>query len=180
MKVIIAGSRNLGSWSQVTAAIVTSGFEQEMSEIVSGGARGVDRMGEHFASLYKIPLKVFPADWNKNGKAAGPIRNAEMAKYADALIAVWDGESRGTKNMIDEMEKLDKPVHVYQIETVYDEDDQPSLRTKGSTSLYKPVALNTADEEEREYEFGDAGKLAGHRLQDKKERKRKRAWRKSL
>ena len=47
-------------------------------------------------------MRVFPADWDKYGKRAGYLRNVQMAEYADALLAFWDGESRGTKNMIDE------------------------------------------------------------------------------
>lgn len=46
-------------------------------------------------------LTIFKADWDKHGKAAGFKRNTEMAKYADALIAFWDGKSKGTKHMID-------------------------------------------------------------------------------
>ena len=60
----------------------------------------------------KLHPELFPADWDKHGRAAGPIRNKQMADYADVLIAVWDGKSRGTKNMIDEMNKLMKPVYI--------------------------------------------------------------------
>jgi hypothetical protein len=70
-------------------------------EIVSGAAPGADRVGERFATGNGIALKKFPADWDKHGRAAGPIRNGEMGDYADRLIAFWDGESRGTKNMIE-------------------------------------------------------------------------------
>ena len=55
---------------------------------------------------------MFNADWNKHGRAAGPMRNKQMADYADVLIAVWDGQSKGTKNMIDQMNKLNKPVFI--------------------------------------------------------------------
>ena len=61
-------------------------------------------------TLPNYSKKYIYLDWNKHGKAAGPIRNRQMAEYADCLIAVWDGKSRGTKNMIDEMNKLMKPV----------------------------------------------------------------------
>jgi len=110
MKVIIAGSRNLGSWSQVTQAIHNSGFE--VTEVVSGTARGVDRMGEEYARSYKIPVKQFPADWDSYGNRAGYSRNQTMAKYADALIAVWDGHSNGTRHMIEIMGKLGKPIYI--------------------------------------------------------------------
>jgi predicted Rossmann fold nucleotide-binding protein DprA/Smf involved in DNA uptake len=90
--------------------MLNSGFK--FSEIVSGGAKGVDRVGESIAALGDIDLKIFPADWDLHGKGAGHIRNRQMAEYADALVAVWDGESRGTKNMIDTMKRMGKPVFV--------------------------------------------------------------------
>ncbi|MBR1697914.1 MAG: DUF2493 domain-containing protein, partial [Anaerovibrio sp.] len=69
--------------------------------IVSGHAPGADTLGERYAHEHGLKCELYPADWNTHGKAAGPIRNAEMANNADALIAFWDGESRGTKNMIE-------------------------------------------------------------------------------
>jgi hypothetical protein len=99
MKVIIAGSRTITDAFLVRKAIEDSGFE--ITEVVCGGARGVDQMGELYARRHHLPVKYFPAHWKEFGKSAGFIRNREMAKYADALIAIWDGESRGTKNMIE-------------------------------------------------------------------------------
>lgn len=110
MKVIIAGSRTVTDFRFVYQAANESGFE--ITEVVSGGAPGVDTLGEEFAADLDVPLKVFPAEWEKLGKSAGPIRNRHMAEYADALIAIWDGESRGTKNMIATMERLGKPAFV--------------------------------------------------------------------
>ena len=72
-----------------------------MTEVVSGCAQGADTHGETVARSMGIPVARFPADWKQYCKSAGVRRNAKMAEYADALIAVWDGESRGTKNMID-------------------------------------------------------------------------------
>jgi len=69
-------------------------------EIVSGGARGADALGERYAKDRGYSLRVFPAEWDRYGKRAGYLRNAEMAKYANALLAFWDGESRGTRHMI--------------------------------------------------------------------------------
>ena len=68
---------------------------------MSGHASGADSLGEKFAADHNLQCELYPADWDKHGKAAGPIRNAEMAEVADALIAFWDGQSRGTKSMID-------------------------------------------------------------------------------
>ena len=88
-------------------AIKSDLVDWEITEVVSGKARGVDTLGEWWAKSGEkdIPIQSFPADWKKFKKAAGYIRNAEMAKYADALIAIWDGESRGTFNMIEEAMK---------------------------------------------------------------------------
>ena len=98
MKVIIAGCRDYTKMSGLEVAVDKAGFP--MTEIVCGGAKGADELGRIYAREWAIPVKMFNADWQKHGKAAGPIRNEEMAKYGDALIALWDGKSRGTQNMI--------------------------------------------------------------------------------
>ena len=69
-----------------------------------------DNKGAHWASHHDIPVKYFRPDWDKRGKAAGPIRNQEMAKYADVLLLIWDGKSKGSLSMRDAMEKLNKPI----------------------------------------------------------------------
>lgn len=89
-------------------------FLDEM-EIVSGTARGADRLGENCANKYNIPIKQFPADWYTHGKKAGHLRNEEMAKYATHLIAIWDGKSKGTKNMIDLAKKYNLKVRIIYI-----------------------------------------------------------------
>jgi len=113
MKVVIAGSRSITSVEPVYTAIKRA--EEEgiiITEVVSGGARGVDTLGQMWAELKGYPLTIFRPDWKGLGDAAGPIRNQQMAEYGDALIAVWDGKSRGTKNMIECMGRLNKPFHV--------------------------------------------------------------------
>lgn len=112
MKTIIAGSRGIEDFDVVAEAVRLSGFA--IREVVSGGARGVDRLGELWAARAELPCKVFPADWNKHGRAAGPIRNREMANYADSLVAVWDGKSRGTRDMIEVMKQRGMRVFVYE------------------------------------------------------------------
>ena len=99
LRTIIAGGRDFLDYSLLVHTLLT--LEFEITEIVSGAARGADRMGEMWGEVTDTPVKKFPADWKKHGKPAGYIRNAEMANYADALVAFWDGKSRGTKNMID-------------------------------------------------------------------------------
>lgn len=110
MKVVVAGSRSITDYVLVEQAISSSGLV--VTEIVSGGARGVDNLGEQYANSNDVNLKIFKADWSRYGKAAGPIRNGQMADYADAAVIVWDGKSSGTKNMIEQMKKRGKPVHV--------------------------------------------------------------------
>lgn len=114
MKTIIAGSRSIKCQDFVNVAIEMSGFQ--ITEVVSGTAKGVDRLGEEWAYQNRIPIKPFKPDWNDishpDAKVrrnrygsydanAGKRRNKEMAHYADALIAVWDGESGGTKHMFE-------------------------------------------------------------------------------
>jgi len=108
MRVIIAGTRSICDDTIVRKAIEASGFI--ISEIVSGGSKGVDESAERTAEKDGIPLMRFPADWNKYGKKAAPVRNRKMADHADALIAIWDGKSRGTRHMIETMRKAGKPV----------------------------------------------------------------------
>jgi YspA, cpYpsA-related SLOG family len=110
MKVIIAGSRHIKDRLGLVRAIAQSRFD--ISEVVSGTATGVDQMGEAWALAHDVKVKQFPADWTKHGKAAGPIRNAEMADYADAAIILWDSQSRGTLNMIKNMHTRDKPYFI--------------------------------------------------------------------
>lgn len=100
-KVIIAGSRTFTDYAFLKKSCEHLLQNKERIEIVSGGARGTDKLGERFAKEKEYGLKVFNADWNTFGKSAGVRRNKEMANYANALIAFWDGKSKGTKHMID-------------------------------------------------------------------------------
>ncbi len=116
MKVIIAGGRTITDPALVHRAM--SKFTESgrwPSEIVSGGANGVDFMGETWARGHHIPVKLFPAEWGRYGKKAGPMRNVSMSLYAEALVAIWDGKSSGTGNMIGQMRKLGKFVLVWSV-----------------------------------------------------------------
>ena len=109
MKVIIAGSRHMpfGMFHLIDEAVKESNFQ--VTEVVCGLARGADMFGGKWAVNNSIPVKTFPANWDEHGKAAGPIRNQQMAEYADALIVfIWDG-SRGSKDMLMRMERMKKP-----------------------------------------------------------------------
>lgn len=98
-RVIIAGSRSFNDFDLLEKKLRY--LEDQKVEVVSGNARGADRLGEKWAALNDKNMRLFPADWEKHGKAAGFIRNRQMAKYADELVAFWDGKSKGTKHMID-------------------------------------------------------------------------------
>jgi len=100
MKVIIAGGRDFNDYNMLKEACDWALSKLTDIEIVSGCAKGADSLGEKYASEAGHPCKLFPADWEKYGKAAGYKRNAEMAKYANCLIAFWDGKSKGTQHMI--------------------------------------------------------------------------------
>lgn len=107
MRVIIAGSRAITDIYYVRQAIYHSGFL--ITEVICGCAKGVDSLGRDWAKDNGIGVREVPAIWRgRDGvynPKAGFERNRRMAGYADALIAVWDGESGGTKNMIDEARK---------------------------------------------------------------------------
>jgi uncharacterized protein YeaO (DUF488 family) len=101
MRVIVAGGRDFNNYELVVKTLDRLLPKNEEVIIISGCANGADSLGEQYASDNGLLVERFPADWDKHGKAAGPIRNAQMAEVGDKLIAFWDGESRGTKNMID-------------------------------------------------------------------------------
>lgn len=118
MKVIVAGSRTILDYQLVSAVIsnTLSKHNIQITELISGCAGGIDSLGEQWALENKIRVTPFPAEWddldvpnvlirtNKYGKdynaRAGFIRNEAMANYSDVLIAIWDGKSSGTRDMI--------------------------------------------------------------------------------
>ena len=113
MKVIIAGSRGITDYLRVKEAVTFSGFH--VSSVVSGAAKGVDKLGELWAEEHNVPCIKMPADWDTHGRSAGYKRNQDMADVADACVVVYDGVSKGSKHMIDIFEKTDKPLFVYYV-----------------------------------------------------------------
>jgi hypothetical protein len=112
MRLIIAGSRNAtyrAVFMAFSAWVETHGAP---SAVLCGGARGADRYGQMLAGNYGYPIEMFLPDWDNYGKRAGFLRNQQMAKYADALLAIWDGESKGTRHMIDIAKKQGLEVEV--------------------------------------------------------------------
>lgn len=129
MKAIIAGGRDIEEGDAkrfVREAVKASGWEAEITEIVHGDARGVDRAANDLYRGWK-DVSAFPAMWKVHGRAAGPIRNKHMAQYADALIAVWDGQSRGTRNMIETARDHGLKVYVHRIDARNATDEDPEI-----------------------------------------------------
>jgi len=117
MRVIVAGSRDIVDPVAVATAIAMSGFA--VTEVVSGGARGVDQLGEDWARLHGVPWRRFEPVWRRFQRRAGIVRNEQMAAYAleagGALVAVWDGVSKGTRHMIEHARSVGLPVFVHYV-----------------------------------------------------------------
>ena len=105
-KIAIVGSRDFAELDKVRDYVNSLPLD---CIIVSGGARGVDRVAEQTASVRGMQTIIFKPDWEKHGKAAGFIRNHDIIQAADSVVAFWDGTSKGTKNSIDLATKLNKP-----------------------------------------------------------------------
>ena len=119
MKLIIAGSRLFDSRAILFNVMDDIMDRYNITEIVSGTAKGADSMGEQYAYENSLKISKLPAEWDLYGKGAGHKRNEEMARYADIAIIFWDGKSRGSKNMIETMKKMGKSVIV----KYYNEED---------------------------------------------------------
>lgn len=124
MKVIVAGSRD-ASPDAVRQALAVCPWSSLISVVLSGTAPGADQEGERWAEERKLLVERYPADWKTFGKRAGPLRNKQMAENADGLVAIWDGQSRGTLNMIDLARKRGLRVFVYRIDGVQPDDISP-------------------------------------------------------
>ena len=114
-RLIIAGGRDftdLNLLSEIMYSLGDGVLADIEIDIVSGMARGADALGYMFAHQHGIKVHEFHAQWNKYGKRAGYVRNEEMGRFADGLVAFWDGESRGTRHMIEFMKRLGKTVFV--------------------------------------------------------------------
>ena len=111
MKIIIAGGRDFNNYYILEK--VLNSFKGLIDEVISGDAQGADELGARWATYNNIHVNHFPADWDYYGHAAGFIRNIEMADNADALIAFWDGKSKGTGHMIKTMQLKKKPYRVF-------------------------------------------------------------------
>lgn len=104
MKTIVAGSRSFNDYDYLSLILSCL----EVTQVVSGAARGADTLGERYAKEHKIPIKQFPADWTTHGKRAGYLRNEKMAKYADQCVVFMEKKgTKGSQHMIKLAKELD-------------------------------------------------------------------------
>ena len=108
MKVIIAGGRDYNNYAFLAQTMDEFAKENNAEEVVCGCAAGADSLGAKWAKERGIPVKEFPAEWDVFGKKAGILRNHDMGNYADFLVAFWDGQSAGTRDMISYMKQIGK------------------------------------------------------------------------
>lgn len=119
IRVLIAGSRDFNDFELLEKAVKhylkQYGLHHQDIEVVSGGARGADKLGEQFANKYNIKLTIFLADWTTYGKSAGYIRNEQMIKYignTGIVFAFWDGQSHGTAHTIELANNYNIKLHI--------------------------------------------------------------------
>lgn len=116
-RVIIAGGRDFDDYAKLSEAMdFYLGKIDDEIVVLCGMCTGADNLGFRYAKEHGYQVKFHSAEWDRFGRAAGPIRNEEMAKNADALVAFWDGQSRGTKNMIELAKKYKLLVRVKRYE----------------------------------------------------------------
>lgn len=115
-KVIVAGSREFNDYEFLKEKLNhLLRYVGDEIEIVSGTAKGADKLGERFAKEHGYKITEFPANWNKFGLSAGYHRNEEMGKYADACVVFWINKSKGSKHMIDIAKKYLLKLRVYEL-----------------------------------------------------------------
>lgn len=117
-RIIIAGCRDYNNYTEAKEYINSclSEISKEYKIIIfSGGCTGSDMLGERYAKENNLEIERYPADWKRYGRSAGPKRNKLMAEKADLVICFWDGNSKGTKSMIDYAVKNGKPIKIKKI-----------------------------------------------------------------
>lgn len=118
LKVVIAGCRDYSNYDEAKEYIdfcLKNIRSENKIVIISGCASGADALGERYALENGFEIEKFPAEWEKYGRSAGPIRNGKMAETADYVICFWDGKSRGTRNMIESAKKHGKEIKIKMI-----------------------------------------------------------------
>jgi len=108
MKLAIVGSRKF------TNLDISKFINEKVREVITGGAIGIDTLAERYADKNKLSKSI--PEYDKYGKSAPIIRNKEIVKRADKIIAIWDGKSKGTKFTIEYAKKVGKEVKIYIVE----------------------------------------------------------------
>lgn len=117
-RIVIAGCRDYNNYNEAKKFIdkcICDIRNKYKLIFISGGCRGADALGERYAKENGFEVEIYPADWEKYGRAAGPKRNEHMAQIADFVICFWDGQSRGTKSMISYAKEFNKPIRIKRI-----------------------------------------------------------------
>ena len=118
-RIVVAGCRNYSNYTEAKIFIERCIMENSPNDIIillSGRCKGADALGEQYAKEKGILVEYYPAEWDKYGKAAGPIRNQKMVDNCDYAICFWDNKSKGTKSLIDYAKKIGKPLFIKVIE----------------------------------------------------------------
>ncbi len=115
MNVAIVGSRTFNDWDFLLTKMQELIITTEIDCIVSGGAKGADKLGERFAKFFDIPMMIFKPDWDRYGKRAGYLRNKDIIDNADIVVAFWDCRSKGTLHSINLAKSSGKEVFVVQV-----------------------------------------------------------------
>jgi hypothetical protein len=104
MKVAVIGSRTFNDYELVKETLT----KLDITLLISGGAKGADSLGERYANENNITTLIFKPDWERHGRGAGMVRNTDIVKNSDIVVAFWDGSSKGTLDSIRKVEKLNK------------------------------------------------------------------------
>lgn len=113
LKIIVAGGREFNDYNRLEKELdnIFKEYHDDIT-IISGAARGTDTLGVAYAVRHNLNFIKMPADWDTYGKSAGYRRNEDMANFSDVLVAFWDGNSKGTKHMIDIATRKGMPIHI--------------------------------------------------------------------
>ena len=117
MNIAIIGSRKFSNYSFMKNSILNIVKIEDIDYVVSGGAKGADTLGELFAKEYNLKTMIFKPEWNKYGKAAGVIRNTDIVRNADIIIAFPMGSSKGTYDSIHKARKSHKTVYIFSVDS---------------------------------------------------------------
>ena len=118
-RIIIAGCRTFTCYEEAKEAIcrdLASFQSVESFRLLSGGCRGADQLGERFAKEAGLEIERYMPEWEKYGRAAGPLRNKRMIDHCDAVICFWDGKSKGTASLIRYARKVNKPLFLHMVD----------------------------------------------------------------